>query len=95
MNPPNFSIIFPSFFHNTLDMTRIITSFNYKHFQCVCTHPIDATSIHLLCCAHSNECIGTHDVVHDICIVIAQDVKFHVGQKQLYMLSSATLNSSH
>jgi hypothetical protein len=95
MSLSNFSIIFPGFFHNILDTTRIITSFNCKPLQCVCTHPIDPTSIHLLCYAHGNKCIGTHDVVHDIFIVIAQDVKFHVGQELLHVLPLATLNYSH
>jgi hypothetical protein len=51
-------------------------------------------SIHLLCYAHGNKHIRTHDVVHDIFTVITQDVKFHVRQEQLYVFPSTTLNSS-
>jgi len=42
--------------------------------QCVCTHPIGPMGIHFLCYAHGNECIGTHDVVRNTFVVIAQDV---------------------
>jgi hypothetical protein len=31
---------------------------------CVCIHPISPMGIHLLCCAHGNECIRTHDSWH-------------------------------
>jgi hypothetical protein len=78
-----------------LDATRIITSFNCKPLQCVCTHLINPTNIHLSSCTHGNECIGTHDVIHCTFTVIAQDVKFHVGQEQLYVIPSTTFNSSH
>jgi hypothetical protein len=39
--------------------------------QCVCTHPIDVTCVHLLCYAHGNERMSTHDVVCDNFITIA------------------------
>jgi hypothetical protein len=42
--------------------------------QCMYTHPIDPKSIHLLHCVHGNECIKTHDVIHDTFVVIEQDV---------------------
>jgi hypothetical protein len=61
---------------------------------CVCAHPIDLMGIHLLCCAYGNECIGIHDVIHDIFVAIARDASFHVGQKQLHALPLMTLNSS-
>jgi hypothetical protein len=50
--------------------------------QCVCTHPIDPMGIHLLCCAHGNECTGTHDVICDTFVAIARNANFHVGQEQ-------------
>jgi len=51
--------------------------------------------IHLLCHAHGNECIGIHDAVCDTYIVIARDVNFHVGRKQLHALPSTMSNSSY
>jgi hypothetical protein len=45
----------------------------------MCTHPIDATCVHLLCCARGNEQMNTHDVACDTFTAIAQDVDFHVG----------------
>jgi hypothetical protein len=50
--------------------------------------------IHLLCCTHGNERIGTHNVVHDTFAAIARNVGFHVGRKQLHALPSTTFNSS-
>jgi hypothetical protein len=47
----------------------------------MCTHPIDFMDIHLLCCVHGNEHIGTHNVVRNIFVAIAQNVNFHVGQE--------------
>ncbi len=58
--------------------------------QCVCTHPIDPMGIHLLCCAHGNECMGTHDAIHNTFATIARDVGFHMGQLQLHALPSTT-----
>jgi hypothetical protein len=49
--------------------------------------------VHLLLCVHDNECIGTHDAICNTFVAIAQDVSFHVGQKQLHALPSTTLNS--
>ncbi len=63
--------------------------------QCVCTHPINLMDIHLLCCTHSNKCTRTHDVIHNTFVAIAQDVGFHVGQKQLYVFPSTMFNSFH
>jgi hypothetical protein len=62
---------------------------------CVCTHPIDPMGVHLLHYTHGNEHIGTYDAIHDIFVVIAWDVGFHVGQTQLHALLSTTFNSSH
>jgi hypothetical protein len=50
--------------------------------QCVCTHPIDSMGIHLLCCAHGNKRIGTHDAICNNFATIMWDVSFHVGRKQ-------------
>ncbi len=52
--------------------------------QWVCTHPIDSMGIHLLCCAHDNECMGTHDAIHNIFVAIVWDVGLYVGQEQLH-----------
>jgi hypothetical protein len=60
---------------------------------CVCTHPINPMGIHLLHCAHGNEHIGTHDVIHNIFATIAWNVGFHVGQQQLHAFFSTTFNS--
>jgi hypothetical protein len=38
--------------------------------------------------------MGTHDVIRDIFTTIAQDVNFHVGQKQVHALPSTTFHSS-
>jgi hypothetical protein len=59
----------------------------------VCTHNSDPMGIHLLCCVHDNERIGTHDVIDDTFVTIAWDVSFHVGRKWLYALPSITFNS--
>jgi hypothetical protein len=40
----------------------------------MCTHPIDPMGIHLLRCTHSNECIETHDVIHDTFVAIVWNV---------------------
>jgi hypothetical protein len=61
---------------------------------CVCTHPINPTGIHFLCCTHANKCIGTHDVVFDIFAIIAQDVDFHLGWEQLHAFPLTTFSSS-
>jgi hypothetical protein len=50
-------------------------------YQCVCTHPIDPMGIHLLCCAHGNERIRTHNAICDTFVAITQNVSFHVGRK--------------
>ncbi len=49
--------------------------------------------IHFLHCVHGNEHTGTHDVIHDTFVGIARDVGFHVGQKLLHAIPSATFNS--
>ncbi len=46
--------------------------------QCVCTHPINLMSIHLLHYIHGNEHMRIHDAIRDILIIIVQDVDFHV-----------------
>jgi hypothetical protein len=90
-NFPNLLIRFPNFF-SVLNTTWIAPSFSCRYPSCVCTHPIDLTDIHLLCYVHANECIGTHDVVHDTSVAIAQDVGFHVGWEQLHVLPSNMFN---
>jgi hypothetical protein len=49
--------------------------------------------IHFLHCVHGNEHTGTHDAIHDTFVGIARDVGFHVGQKLLHAIPSATFNS--
>jgi len=49
--------------------------------------------IHLLCCTHGNECIGTHDVVHNTFVVIVWDVGFDMGWEQLHAFPSSMFNS--
>jgi hypothetical protein len=51
--------------------------------------------IHLLCCVHGSECIGTHDAIRDTLVAITHDASFHMGRKQLHALPSTTFNSSH
>jgi hypothetical protein len=78
---PTFQLSSPSF--STTPWMR----FKLPHLSiaclpwCVCTHRIDPMGIHLLCCAHGNEHTKTHYATHDIFIVIARDVGFHMGQK--------------
>jgi len=92
---PTFQLSSPSFF------TTFRTQLGLPHLSivnilwCMCTHPIDATSVHLLRCTHNNEHTGTHDVIHDTFVVIAKDVDFHVGWKQLHTLPSTTFHSFH
>jgi hypothetical protein len=67
--------LFSPFFSTTLRMW-----FGLPHpsiasiFRCVCTHPINPMGIHFLCCAHGNECIGTHGAICDTFVAIAWDV---------------------
>jgi hypothetical protein len=61
---------------------------------CMCTHPIDVMGVHLLCCTHGNEYIGTHDVIRDIFVAITRDVDFHVKRNQLHTLPLTTFHSS-
>jgi len=49
--------------------------------QCVCTHPIDLTSIHFLCYTHGNKCTKTYDIICNIFSIIVWDVRFHMGWK--------------
>jgi hypothetical protein len=49
--------------------------------------------IHLLCCAHGNECTRTHDVISNTFVVIVWDVGFHMGWKQLHVFSFNMFNS--
>ncbi len=63
--------------------------------QCICTHPIDATCVYLLCRAHGNEHMGIHDAICDTFATVAQGVGFHVRWKQLHTLSSTMFHSSH
>jgi len=76
---PTFWLYFPPFF------TMFEMWFGLPHpsitgiFQCMCTHPIDVTIVHLLHYTHDNERMGTHDAICDIFATIAQDVVFHVG----------------
>jgi hypothetical protein len=95
INLPNLSIIFPNFPHSVSNTAQTTTSFNCKPPWCVCTHPINFMGIHVLCCTHGNECMGTHDVVHDTFAVIARDVGFYMGWEQLHAKPSTTLNSFH
>jgi hypothetical protein len=61
--------------------------------QCVCTHPINPMDIHFLCCAHGNECMGTHDAVCDTFVAITWNVGFHIcGTKTTTCVS---FNHSH
>jgi hypothetical protein len=62
--------------------------------QCVCTHTIDPMDIHFLCCAHGNECMGTHNAIHNTFVAIVQDVSLYVGQEQLHAFLSTMLDSS-
>jgi hypothetical protein len=64
-------------------------------FWFVCTHPIDPMGIHLLHCTHGNKHMQIHDGIHDIFFIIAWDVGFYVGWKQLHALFSTTFNFSH
>jgi hypothetical protein len=50
--------------------------------------------IRILCCVHDDECIGTHDEIHDTFDAIVQNVSFHVGWKQLHVFPSNMFNSS-
>jgi hypothetical protein len=60
----------------------------------VCTHPIDPMGIHFLLCVHGNECIKTHDVIHDTFVAITWNAGFHLGRKKLHAFPSITFNSS-
>ncbi len=88
-NSTNFISISTNFFnlfHNALYMTWITPSFNCMYPWCMCTHLIDPISIHLLCCAHGNESIKTHDAIYNTFAAIAQDAGFNVRWKLLHAL---------
>jgi len=88
-------LIFPIFSTSLrmwLGLTHLLIA---SFFQCVCTHPIDPMGIHLLCCAHDNECMGTHDAIHNIFVAIVQDIGLFVEQEQLHALLSAMFTSSY
>ncbi len=78
-------------FHTQLGLPHLFIA---NILWCVCTHHVNPMGIHLLRCAHGNECMGTHDVVCDTFVAIAWDASFHVGWKQSYALPSTTFNSS-
>jgi hypothetical protein len=56
---------------------------------CVCIHPIDFLSIHLLWCSLNNEHIRTHDAICDVFASIAKEVGFYVDQEQLHIIPSS------
>ncbi len=60
---PNLLIIFPSLSTTLCTQLRVTHPSITSILRCVCTHPIDLMGIHLLCCAHGNKHIGTHDVI--------------------------------
>jgi hypothetical protein len=51
--------------------------------------------IHLLCCAHDNECMGTHDAIHKLFVAIVQNIGLFIGQEQLHALLLAMFDSSY
>ncbi len=64
--------IFPAFWlFSPVFSTTLRTRLELPHpsivgiLQCMCTHPIDLMSIHLLRCVHGNECTGIYDVIHN------------------------------
>jgi len=79
--------------------TMLRTWFGLPHLsivgipQCVCTHPIDATGVHLLSSTHGNEHTCIHDVVHNIFAAFAWDANFHVGWKHKMHPGSPLLTS--
>jgi hypothetical protein len=94
-------LIFPAFQLSSLFFcTTFCTWFGLPHLsiagisQCVCTHPINLMNIHLLCCAHGDECTGTHDAICNTFATITWNAGFHAWQEQLYALPSTTFNSS-
>jgi hypothetical protein len=53
---------FPTTFQMQLGLPHPLIANNLR---CMCTHPINATGVHLLHCAHSIEHTSTHDVIRD------------------------------
>jgi hypothetical protein len=68
---PHILIIFPILFHNVSKWLRLSHLSIVSIPRCMCTHSINVTSVHFLCCAHDNEHIGTHDEVCDTFFAIA------------------------
>jgi hypothetical protein len=86
-----FSLFFSTTFCTWLGLPHpSIVSF----LPCACTHPIDPMGIHLLHCSHGNEHTSTHVVICNTFAIVAQDISFHLGQKQLHAFLSTTFNSS-
>jgi hypothetical protein len=85
-NFPNLSIVFPSCFP-----LHFVCDLDYPSFNC--RHRIDPMGINLLCCAHGNKCIETHDVICDTFVASTRDANFHMGWEQLHPLPSTTFNS--
>jgi hypothetical protein len=94
-NLSNLLIIFPNFLHNTLYATWITSSFNCK-YPLMCVHTLHRPYGYPLLMLsswqrmHWNPC-----AIYDTFAASAWDVGFHVGQEQLYVLLSTTLNSSY
>jgi hypothetical protein len=61
----------------------------------MCTHPIDPMGIHLLHYTHGNKQMRTQDGIHNTFVIIAWNIGFHVGWKQLHALLLNTFNFSH
>jgi hypothetical protein len=81
-NLPNLLIIFPILFHSALNMTWIITSFNYKYplMHVHTSHQCYRCPPFMLC--------PWHDAVCDTFVAVAQDFSFHAGWKPLHTLLS-------
>jgi hypothetical protein len=47
----------------------------------ICNQPSDPMGILLFCCTHGGERTASHDVVRNVFVAIAKDVKFHVSRK--------------
>jgi hypothetical protein len=84
-----FSLVFFTMFRTQLGLPHNAIASIY---WCVCTHPINPMGINLLCYAHDDERIGTHDVVCYTFVDIACNVDFHIGWGQLYVFPSTMFN---
>jgi hypothetical protein len=63
--------------HTKLDISHPLV-LGVSH--CIYNQPLDPMGIHFLCYAHGEEGSISHDILRDVFVGIAKDVRFHILQ---------------